>query len=77
MNDSQKSHVRQHYIPQFILRNFCYDSNKSKVYFFAAGEDEYSSMFVSNVFMEKHLYSKAENQLEIEESLAKFEADVA
>ena len=77
MSDFQKFHVRQHYIPQFILKNFCYDLHKSKVYFFEAGEDEYSSLYVSNVFMEKHLYSKAENQLDIEESLAKFETEVA
>lgn len=77
MGDLQKIHVRQHYIPQFILKNFCYDQNKEKVYFFEAGEDEYSTMFVSNVFMEKYLYSKAENKLEVEESLAKFEAEIA
>ncbi len=77
MGESQKSHVRQHYIPQFILKNFCYDQNKDKVYFFETGEDEYSSMYASNVFMEKHLYSAPDNQLEIEESLAKFEADIA
>lgn len=77
MGELQKSHVRQHYIPQFILKNFCYDTNKEKVFFFEAGEDEYSSLYVSNVFMEKYLYSKAEDKLDIEESLAKFEADVA
>lgn len=73
----QKSHVRQHYIPQFILKNFCYDTNKEKVFFFETGEDEYSTLYVSNVFMEKYLYSKVEDELGIEESLAKFEADVA
>ena len=73
----QKSYVRQHYIPQFILKNFCYDTNKEKVFFFEAGEDEYSTLYVSNVFMEKYLYSKVEDELDIEESLAKFEADVA
>lgn len=77
MGELQKSHVRQHYIPQFILKNFCYDQNNERVYFFEAGEDEYSTPFVSNVFMEKYLYSKEENSLEIEKSLAKFEADVA
>lgn len=77
MGELQKSHVRQHYIPQFILKNFCYDTNKEKVFFFEAGEDEYSSLYVSNVFMEKYLYSNAEDKLGIEESLAKFEADVA
>lgn len=77
MGELQKSHVRQHYIPQFILKNFCYDQNNEKVFFFEAGEDEYSTPFVSNVFMEKYLYSIEENSLEIEESLAKFEADVA
>ncbi len=75
MDKSQKSHVRQHYIPQFILKNFSYD--KDKVFFFEKGEDEYSTIFVSDIFMEKYLYSKEEGQLEIEESLARFEADVA
>lgn len=77
MTELQKTHVRQHYIPQFILKNFSYDTNKEKVFFFGAGENEYSSLYVSNVFMEKYLYSKAEDKLGIEESLAKFEADVA
>lgn len=77
MTELQKSHVRQHYIPQFILKNFCYDTNKEKVFLFEAGEDKYSSLYVSNVFMEKYLYSKAEDELDIEESLAKFEADIA
>lgn len=77
MGELQKSHVRQHYIPQFILKNFCYDTNKEKVFFFEAGEDEYSSLYVSNIFMAKYLYSKAEDKIDIEESLAKFEADVA
>ena len=77
MAELQKSHVRQHYIPQFILKNFCYDQNKEKVFFFKVGENECSSEFVSNVFMEKHLYSTAENPVEIEESLARFEADLA
>ena len=77
MGKSQRSHVRQHYIPQFILKNFCYDQNKEKVYFFEAGGDEYFSTYVSNVFMERYLYSKDENELEIENSLARFERDVA
>ena len=77
MGELQKSHVRQHYIPQFILKNFCYDPNNEKVYFFEAGEDAYFTPFVSNVFMEEYLYSKEENSLEIEKSLARFEADVA
>ena len=77
MIESQKSHVRQHFIPQFILKNFCYDQSKNKVFFFQVGEDEYSSEYVSNVFMEKRLYSTAENPVEIEESLARFEADIA
>ncbi|MCH5151744.1 MAG: DUF4238 domain-containing protein [Clostridiales bacterium] len=77
MGESQRSHVRQHYIPQFILKNFCYDQNKERVYFFEAGEEEYSTSYVSNVFMERYLYSNAENNLEIEESLAKFETDIA
>lgn len=77
MAELQKYHVRQHYIPQFILKNFCYDQSKEKVFFFKAGENEYSTEFVSNVFMEKNLYTTAENSVEIEESLAMFEKDVA
>lgn len=73
----QNSHVRQHYIPKFILKNFCYDRSKEKVYFFGVGEEGDSSEFVSNVFMEKHLYAQAEDHAGIEDSLAKFEADIA
>ncbi len=77
MAELQKSYVRQHYIPQFILKNFCHDQRKDKVFFFEVGENEYSSEFVSNVFMEKCLYSTAENSVKIEESLARFEAEIA
>lgn len=76
MNGQKNSHVRQHYIPQFILKNFCYDDNKEKLLYFRAGEDEYTSEWVSNVFMERYLYSQ-ETSLEIEESLSKFEAEIA
>ena len=77
MTEAQNFHVRQHYIPQFILKNFCHDPSRKKVFFFEVGKHEYSSEFVSNIFMEKRLYATAESQIEIEESLAKFEADIA
>lgn len=77
MAESQKSHVRQHYIPQFILKNFCHDKSKNEVFFFKVGESECSSEFVSNVFMEKYLYAKEENPVEVEESLANFEKETA
>ncbi len=77
MIKSQNYHVRQHYIPQFILKNFCDDQNKKRLFFFEVGKQEYSSKFVSDIFMEKYFYSTAENSVEIEDSLAKFEAEIA
>ncbi len=69
--------MRQHYIPQFILRNFCHDSGRKEVYFFKTGEQEYTSEYVSDVFMEEYLYATAEDPVETEKALARFEMEMA
>lgn len=69
--------VRQHYIPQFILRNFCHDEQKKKVYFFNAADRGFSVQNVSDVFMEKYLYADGDDPTETEKCLAKFESEIA
>ena len=72
--------IRHHYIPQFILRNFCiddlhyvnyYDKKKKKTYI---GETR-------DVFMERNLYRDSinhnDNPTEIEKDLSVFESEVA
>lgn len=70
-------HVRQHYIPQFILRNFCCDDKRENVNFYNAVTKEVSTQYVSNVFMERYLYSEEKMSLTTEEYLAKFETEEA
>ena len=72
--------MRHHYIPQFILKNFCYDENNHLFYF-----DKQSGKILSedtrDVFMVKNLYrdeiNNADNPTKIEKDLAVFENEVS
>ncbi len=46
---------RHHYIPQFILKNFCYDENNHLLYF-DKKSGKISSEDTRDVFMVKNLY---------------------
>ncbi len=73
-----KNHVRQHYIPQFILRNFAFDG--TRVHFFDVKEDCWNIQYVANTFMENYMYSEGcgnGTSLEVENSLTKFETEIA
>ncbi len=47
--------IRHHYIPQFILRNFCFDDN-ANVHYYDKISGSFSIQETRNVFMSKHLY---------------------
>ena len=69
--------MKQHYIPQFILRNFADENNKVR---FSSNDDKKSRIAkVENVFQEWNMYvdENLENDLEIENSLSQFESDIA
>lgn len=71
---------RHHYIPQFILKNFCYDDNNHLLYF-DKQSGEVSSEDTRDVFMVKNLYrdeiNNADNPTKIEKDLAVFENEVS
>ena len=69
--------MRQHYIPQFILRNFADENNKVR---FSSNDDKKSRIAkVENVFQEWDMYvdENLENHLYIENSLSQYESDIA
>lgn len=71
--------IRQHYIPQFILRNFSSDNKTVK--YFDIVENKHKIVEIRNVFMEKHLYDDEINYeycpQKIENNLSKYESEVA
>lgn len=73
MND----HVKQHYIPQFIIKNFC--KTDKKTYYYNSTNKTITQKFPNEIFEEKHLYEYSQgkkvsiNKIELE--LAKFETD--
>ncbi len=70
--------IRHHYIPQFVLKHFCYEENEIWFYDIKTGNVE--SKNVKDVFMEKNLYKDEmndEDELEIERNFAKYEAEVS
>ena len=74
MND----HIKQHYIPQFIIKNFC--KTDKKTYFFDVSNKSITQKFPNDIFEEKYLYEYSQDKKEsinkIELDLAKFETEV-
>lgn len=75
MND----HVKQHYIPQFIIKNFC--KSDEKTYYYSISNKNATQKLPKEIFEENYLYEysqdKKENINKIELDLAKFETDVS
>ena len=73
------NHVKQHYIPQFIIKNFC--KTDKKTYYFDVSNKSITQKFPNDIFEENYLYEysqdKKENINKIELDLAKFEADAS
>ena len=71
--------IKHHYIPQFILRNFCF---KDKLlYYYNKNTNKVSIKRTDEIFMMHNLYRDeincADNPTEIEIKLSKFENEVA
>lgn len=75
-----KEPIRHHYIPQFILRNFCFDDNKHLNYYDIC-KNEVSIKETTEVFMERNLYrdevNYKDNPVQLENDLAKYEMEVS
>lgn len=70
--------VRHHYIPQFILRNFCIEGNLN---FWNHKDTKFEKRNTKSVFMVKNLYKDIKNYpddiMVIEKKFAKLEDDIA
>ena len=47
---------RHHYIPQFILRNFCFDKSRTLLNYYDKNTKKTSIKHSKDVFMDMHLY---------------------
>lgn len=75
----KKEPIRHHYIPQFILRNFCFDEKGNTFYKNVKSKKE-SIKQIRDIFMERNLYRDTinnDNPVEIENDFAKFENEVS
>lgn len=75
-----KEPVRHHYIPQFILRNFCFDE-RNHLFYYDKKTSETSKRKTKEIFMDRNLYrddiNHIENPTKIESDMACFESEVA
>ena len=75
-----KEPIRHHYIPQFILRNFCFNDTND-LYYYDKESRETTIKNTRDVFMEKNLYRDEINYLDnptkIENDLARFENEIS
>ena len=71
--------IRHHYIPQFILKNFCFEERR--LHYFDKETRCISVRETKDVFMERNLYrdeiNYAGNPVKIEKDLADYEREVA
>ena len=77
----QKEPIRHHYIPQFILRNFACDNDKTLAYYYDKESQSVSVREIREVFMERNLYrdeiNNKSNPVQIENDLAIYEREIA
>lgn len=69
--------IQHHYIPRFILRNFC--SKDENICYFDNSRQQVCMREISNIFVVPNLYKDAnsENPVEIEELLSSFENEAS
>lgn len=79
VNKLKREPIRHHYIPQFILRNFC--DERGLLNYFDVATHEVTLCEPRDVFMERNLYRDeincVENPTKIETDLAKFEREIS
>ena len=73
--------IKHHYIPQFILRNFCFDDKKNCLFFFDKKDAKTSPKKTNDIFMVRNLYrdgiNNPDNPTKIEQDTARFESEVS
>ena len=75
-----KEPVRHHYIPQFILKNFCFD-DRDDLFYFDKKASHISIKKTRDIFMVRNLYRDEINNpgepTKIEKDMARFEGEAA
>ena len=75
----KNDHVKQHYIPQFIIRNFC--KSDGKTYYYDKNKKIIEQKWTNEIFFEnnlyKYLYENKEDPNIIEKDLGEFESVAA
>ena len=78
--DRRKETIRQHYIPQFILRNFTFNNN-GELYYYSLKENKIFKKKTRDIFMEYRLYNSEtinpDDPTQIEKDFAKYEREIA
>lgn len=76
----KKEAIKHHYIPKFILRNFCFD-NFGHINYYDLGNSKISVKDISDIFMQRNLYRDEINHqdvpTQIETDLARYESEAA
>ena len=70
--------IKHHYIPQFILRNFCFEDNK--LHYYDVIKKECIDKQTPKAFKEDNLYRNdinVDNPVKIEKDLAKYETNIS
>ena len=72
---------RHHYIPQFILRNFCFDNTKEQTLYFDKSANMYQPKMIRDIFMVENLYcdefNSPNDRMKIEKNFGRFENEVS
>ncbi len=72
--------IRHHFIPQFILRNFCFN-NRGEVRYYCKKTETESIMNTRDVFMARNLYrdeiNTPDDPTKLEREFAEFEREVS
>ncbi len=76
----KKEPIKHHYIPQFILRNFCFD-NKNHLYFQDKNTGHVSVRETRDVFMSRNLYrdeiNSPDDPTKLELDFSKYEGEIS
>lgn len=75
----KREKIRHHYIPQFILKHFCFDEKGCTFYVDVKTKQE-TKMQIRELFMEKNLYNdmiNSDNPVKIEDDFARFECEMS
>lgn len=75
-----KEPIRHHYIPQFILRSFCFN-DRGDLFYYDKEDSKTSVRNIRDVFMVRNLYrdeiNSPDEPTKIEKDMARFESEAS